>query len=265
MNLDRDERHVAVSSSPTGWLWNIWVLDLTRAGAATKVTSGPGHQFDPVWSPDGKHLIFNSNKTGWSSLFRRASDGSGGDELLVPSLRNATLPDWSHDGRFLVYSSRDDLWTLPLSVGGEPGTPSVFLQTSADEGAGVFSPDGRWIAYESNATGRYEVYVRPFPVKGGLSKISLDGGRRPRWRGSDGKELFFVAPDGTLMSAGIDAATELRATVPQRLFKAIGATDDRYAVTKDGKRFLIRVGESGVFSGSTPITIVVNWPAKIRK
>ena len=183
----------------------------------------------------------------------------------MPSVRSATLPDWSHDGRFLVYPSGQDLWTLPLSAGGEPGTPSVFLQTPDDEGAGVFSPDGQWIAYKSNASGRYEVYVRPFPVKGGLSKISRHGGRRPRWRGGDGKELFFVAPDGTLMSARIDAATDLRATVPERLFKAIGAIDDRYAVTKDGKRFLIRVGESGVFSGSTPITIVKNWPAKIRK
>ena len=126
----------------------------TRAGAPTRITSGPSHQFDPVWSPDGKHLIFNSNKTGWSSLFRRASDGSGGDELLVPSLRNASC---SQIGRTTaascLYSSGQDLWTLPLSAGGEPGTPSVFLQTSADEGAGVFSPDGRWIAYQVERDG----------------------------------------------------------------------------------------------------------------
>ena len=133
-----------------------------------------------------------------------------------------------------------DLWTLPLS--GER-TKSVFLQTAYDEASGTFSPDGRWIAYESNASGRNQVYVRPFPVRDGQFPISRDGGRAPRWSG-DGRELFFLTPDGMLMAAGIDTTKAFAATVPQPLFRT-GLTNagsfHPYAVAKDGRRFLIPV------------------------
>ena len=228
---------------------DIWLIDLARAGAAYRLTDHPAWDFDPAWSPDGQRVAFNSSRLdplrSAYSLFVRPSNGSGRDELLVKSEGLATAPDWSPDGRFLVYGEQVaatgyDLWTLPLS--GER-TKSVFLQTAHDEASGTFSPDGRWIAYESNASGRNQVYVRPFPVRDGQFPISRDGGRAPRWSG-DGRELFFLTPDGMLMAAGIDTTKAFAATVPQPLFRT-GLTNagsfHPYAVAKDGRRFLIPV------------------------
>ena len=139
--------------------------------------------------------------------------------------------------------------------------PVIFLATPHNEVSGAFSPDGRWIAYWSDATGRREVYVRPFPIREGLFPISSNGGWSPRWRG-DGKELFFLSLDGTVMVAGIDTTKGFRATVPQPLFPTNSSRNDanQYAVSRDGQRFLIlRRGPS------TPITVVLNWPAILAK
>jgi Tol biopolymer transport system component len=195
------------------------------------------------------------------------ADQTAADELLVKSEGLATAPDWSPDGRFLVYveqvaATGYDLWTLSLS--GER-TKSVFLQTAYDEASGTFSPDGRWIAYESNASGRNQVYVRPFPVRDGQFPISRDGGRAPRWS-ANGKELFFLTPDGMLMAVGIDTTKAFTATVPQPLFRT-GLTHagsfHPYAVAKDGRRFLIPVPHET--PGAMPITVVLNWPATLGK
>ena len=151
-----------------------------------------------------------------------------------------------------------DLWVVPTAGDSKP---AAFLATEYKEGAGVFSPDGRWIAYESNASGRNEVYVRPFPKQSGVSKISRDGGWSPRWRG-DGKELFFLALDGSLMAAGIDPRTGSTATVPRRLFSTDLRPDSYrpYAVSKDGQRFLIPRE-----TPPAPITVVLNWPTIVAK
>ena len=137
---------------------------------------------------------------------------------LVKSDTNITAPDWSPDGQFLLYTDEGgpsrDLWTLPLSGDRKP---KPFLATPFLEDHGKFSPDGRWIAYTSNASGRNEVYVRPFPAGEGLFKISRDGGREPRWR-DDGRELFFLTLDGRLMAASIDTARGFQPSVPQPLF-----------------------------------------------
>ena len=127
-------------------------------------------------------------------------------------------------------------------------TPKVFLSSKHSELNGTFSPDGRWVAYQSNASGRYEVVVRPFPNKDPAQTISRDGGRYPRWRG-DGKELFFVSPDGTMMAAGFDATTGVSQGVPQPLFPTqIRVGDNRpYAVDKNGQRFLLKVAPDPQF------------------
>ena len=133
-----------------------------------------------------------------------------------------------------------DLWTLSMSG---DRTRRVFVSSKQNELNGTFSPDGRWVAYQSNASGRYEIVVRPFPDKDPARTISRDGGRYPRWRG-DGKELFFVSPAGTMMAAGFDPTNGVSQGVPQPLFATqIRVVDNRpYAVDKYGQRFLLKVG-----------------------
>jgi Tol biopolymer transport system component len=261
LSLSPDKQRVAVSS-PTAGTYDIWVLDLARGGAGTPVTFGPNHEFDPAWSSDGLRLLFNSNRTGLFSLYRRASDGTGDEELLKGSQTDLTLPDWSADGRSIVYTERGlattglDLWTLPLSSDGPPGRPTIFLQTPFNEGAGVFSPNGDWIAYESDESGRYEVHMRRFPSAEDRKPISREGGRSPQWR-RDGRELYYLAPDQTLMAVAVDEATG-DVGVPQPLpVKAVGASSS-YAASGDGRRFLVKTVDA---PASWEFTVVVNWPA----
>ena len=204
--------------------------------------------YDPTWSPDGKYIVFNSSRLGGSSLFLRASDGSGVDVPLARFEKSEsnrfTVASWSR-ADVLIFNVLNkngdmDLWTLSMSG---DRTRKVFVSSKQSELNGTFSPDGRWVAYQSNASGRYEIVVRPFPDKDPARTISRDGGRYPRWRG-DGKELFFVSPAGTMMAAGFDPTNGVSQGVPQPLFATqIRVADNRpYAVDKYGQRFLLKVG-----------------------
>jgi Tol biopolymer transport system component/predicted Ser/Thr protein kinase len=269
LSLSSDERRVAVAlsaGSPVNR--DIWIIDLARADTATRLTFDAAQEGDPIWSPDGSKVVFNSNRSGlWNSGFQRSADGGGDDVPLATMGRLFDSPDWSHDGRFIVFTGagRDesnDLWILPLS--GER-KPERFLQTSFSEDSPAFSPDDRWVAYNSDASGRFEVYVRSFPGPGGQFQISRNGGWAPKWRG-DGKEIFFLALDGTMMAADITPGKELQAGVPHALFPTQllkGSDRHSYAVTKDGKRFLLRVPDQRQVT--VPITIVLNWPATAKK
>jgi Tol biopolymer transport system component/predicted Ser/Thr protein kinase len=269
LSLSPDERRVAVAltaGSPVNR--DIWVLDLARADTATRLTFDPGQEGDPIWSPDGSQVVFNSNRSGsWNSGFQRAADGGSDDVPLVKMGRLFDSPDWSHDGRFIVFTGArqedsNDLWVLPLSGDRKP---APFLQTPFREDSPAFSPDDRWVAYNSDASGRFEVYVRSFPGPGGQYQISRNGGWAPKWR-SDGKEIFFLALDGTMMAADVTLGKEVQAAVPQALFPSTllkGTDRHPYAVTKDGKRFLLRVPDQRQVS--VPITVVLNWPALAKK
>jgi Tol biopolymer transport system component len=225
---------------------DIWLIELAT-GRATPLTDDPAGDFDPAWSPDGKHIVFNSGRLGGTSLFLRASDGSGVDVPLVKSEQSEAssfmVASWSR-ADVLIFNVLNktgdiDLWTMSMS--GDRAR-KVFVSSKQSELNGTFSPDGRWVAYQSNASGRYEIVVRPFPSKDPARTISRDGGRYPRWRG-DGKELFFVSPDGTMMAAGFDATSGVSLGVPQALFPTqIRVGDNRpYAVDKYGQRFLLKV------------------------
>src|SRR5262249_13786285 len=176
---------------------DIWILDMKR-DSSTRLTFGPFTSLGSLWSPDGSEIVFASNRDGVFNLFRKPRNGAGEEQLLLRSNVNKLPLSWSTDGRFLIYATSaksiladdKDLWILPMQDADR--TPFPFQQTRFDEGAARFSPDGHWIAYTSNETGRYEIYVREFSPGsirvGAKWLVSKDGGTNPQWR-TDGKEL----------------------------------------------------------------------------
>jgi eukaryotic-like serine/threonine-protein kinase len=241
-------------------LADIWIQDGPRG---TRFTSDPADDRLAIWSPDGKEVVFASNRNfgsepGNLDLYRKPASGLGSEELLLHT-KAAKLPNsWSPDGRYLLYCSlenKGDLMVLPLTGDRKP-YPFVRTQFSEDEG--IFSPDGKWVAYESDESGRSEVYVRPFPGPGTAFPISTGGGANPRWS-RDRKELYFVAPDSMLMAAPVTArGAAFVAGTPQPLFRshiipAFGR--QQYDVSRDG-RFLI-LTELEV--PAEPIHILLNW------
>ena len=272
-SLSPDERRVAIDLR-TAQGRDLWLIDILR-GTTSRFALGivsPGL----VWSFDGTSLTYAASRAGAAGLYRKLSSGAGQEELLLNE-PGGEPTDLSRDGRFLIYQRSDrqtqyDLWVLPLF--GDPGPagvvarkPRPFLQTVFNEGQGQFSPDGRWVAYSSDETGRLEIYVQPFPGPGPKVQISTAGGIMPKWRG-DGKELFYLA-GGALMSVEIKAGAQIEAGVPVLLFNAqVGQAHGivpgkDYDVSADGKRFLIlkpKEGDSGA-----PITVVLNWFDELRR
>jgi eukaryotic-like serine/threonine-protein kinase len=270
--LSPDGKRVAVQRTIDGNA-DTWVLD---DDSVTRVTLHPKNDNAPVWSPDGRRLIFRSNRSGAFDLYEKLATGPGTEQPVLTNSQNKFPLDWSIDGRILLYQVLDpstgfDLWAMPLL--GER-KPFVVVQTRFNERNGELAPNGRWLAYDSNEpSGRSEVYVQPFPNALEKSQISTGGGVAPRWR-RDGKELFYIAPDGSLMAVPVrtsadDQALELGAAV--RLFRVPivfggsatgGAVRQQYEVSPDGERFLVNVAAD---EAATPITIVQNWPASLRK
>ncbi len=247
---------------------DLWLLDIAR-GTTSRFSLGL-LSYAMVWSPDSNWLTFMASRAGVTGLYQKPSNGAGQDELLL-SATDAEPTDRSQDGRFLLYQRNDpktkwDLWVLPL-FGDRKAKP--FLQSEFDESQGQFSPDGRWVAYASDESGRPEVYVQPFPGPGPKIQISTAGGVQPKWR-RDGKELFYrVDGTGKLMTVEVKADGQFQAGVPQVLSLETTVTThgmqsgDHYAVSADGKRvFSIKASQE---SAAAPITVVVNWTAGLKK
>jgi serine/threonine protein kinase len=271
-----DGRRVAVHRMIRG-NQDIWLLDGTRA---TRLTSDPADDRWPSWSPDARQIVFDSSRSGTRDLYVRASNGVGPEKLLVTSPEPKIARDWSPDGQFLFYDSTSqrtglDLWVLPVVGGREP---KVFLSTPFNERNAQFSPDGRWVVYMSDESGRDEIYVRPFatpsatgpgsPSASAARQVSTDGGIYPRWR-RDGKELYYFAPGDRLMAVSMTpAGSTLEPGTPVELFRphlAGGYSNPnfgrQYDVARDG-RFLINTIRD---AAAPPITILQNWSPRAAK
>jgi Tol biopolymer transport system component len=233
-----------------------------------------------IWLRKGDRIVYTSVRSGPPNLFRRAVNGSGPDEPLLPGT-TANSEQWSRDGRFIVYRGTDpqtkqDIWVLPVDDHAQPeGKPMAFLHSDFNELQGQLSPDSRWMAYTSDESGQREVYVRPFSAAQGLWRISTAGGDQPRWRG-DTRELFFAGADGKMMAVAVNAAPSSNGSAkrsiesgpPVPLFESHIVTasnnSSQYDVTADGKRFLV-VTNNAATGALPPLTVWVNWLAGLKR
>ncbi len=265
--LSRDGRRVAVFRLVTGNM-DIWSYDTIRR-TWDRLTMDPGDDIYPLWSPDDTTMVFGSNRNGGRmNLFRTVSGAAPASEELLLSTSQPKFPmDWSSDGRFLLYESLDpkqgfDIWALPL---GGDRQPFAVVQTDFSDRLPQFSPDGKWVAYQSDRTGRFEIYMRPFPGPGPDTRVSIDGGTQARWD-PHGKELFFIAADGQLMSVPVrlpsfPSRDDVEPGRPVGLFAAgIGSTAanrHEYAVAPDGQSFVVNSELRG--PTAPPISVILNW------
>jgi Tol biopolymer transport system component len=242
----------------------VWIYDVTR-GIPSRFTFDPGLDNNPAWTPDGKVLYFCSLRKGKGrfNIFRKSIAGSGADELFFDSDQDKFPNQVTPDGTSLVFHTRGDprtrtdLWLLPLSGKGEP---TSILRTEFGEQNAAVSPDGRYIAYESDESGRIEIYVSPFPVASRKWQVSPSGGERPAWR-RDGREIVYLAPDNRLTATEValsptdfqaGATTPLFPIQPQR-------PGNLFNMTPDGRRFIVNM--SVVEQNSLPLTLLLPWTA----
>ena len=274
--LSPDGRWVTVGRTVQGNI-DVWLLDGARSN---RFTFGPGPDQFGVWSPDGRRIVFGSFRSGSWALYVKASSNAGDEEKVLESPDPVYSLDWSPDGRFLLYQSQNgqslqDLWVFPFDG---HGPPWAFLKTPFQERNASFSPDGRWVSYMSDESGSYEVYVRPFAAPGELKaggldrmpsdrtteqyQISTRGGTYARWR-ADGKELYYLGPDGKMMAVPVAAsgtsfvAGTPVALFPTRILEFGGAAESprQFDVASDG-RFLIN---TVLDDKGAPITLILNW------
>lgn len=249
---------------------DLWMLDLAR-GVSTRFTLAGGRY--PVWSPDGSRIVFESGRNGQSALYEKLSNGGSDDELLFKSDETKFPIGWSPDGRFLMFATGlYQSWVLRLDGQGHSvGKPYLFVNRGL---GGEFSHDMRWVAYGSDESGQYEVYVRPFdlnsangsPPGAGKWQISTTGGRSPRWN-PNGKELFYMASDGAMMTVDITAKPGFQPGTPKLLFKAnvlaTAVPGAAWDVSPDGKKFLLPIPVAG--NANAPYTMVLNWTSLVKK
>ncbi len=245
---------------------DVWVLDLAR-GIRTRLTFGPVSNTFPVWSPDGKWIAYNSGRNGHAQLYRKPTDGSGAEELLLNDEEVVSPTDWSQDGKYLIYvrgsaGNNSEVWALPLEGERKPWlvVPRLANSFSAQ---GRLSPDGRWLAYASTESGTPEVYVMAFRGGQGKWQVSTNEGTQPKWS-RDGKELYF-ANDISRVLSGVsvkEANGALQFGAPQPLVTTPATQQFIYDVSPDGKRILLNVVMQQV---SQSVTVIANFTAGLKK
>jgi Tol biopolymer transport system component/DNA-binding winged helix-turn-helix (wHTH) protein len=261
-----DRKHLAAGLADAGNV-DIWTYDLAQ-GVPTRFTFNPAAESGPVWSQDGRSIVFNSNRKGHSDLYRKSADGSGAEELLYADSKEKYPVSWSRDGKLLLYMASGDpqgadLWVLPLASeqSGAALKPQSFLKSSS---YGRFSPDGKWLAYESDEPKPAQIYVVPFSRPTEKHQISPNGGLRPRWR-EDGKEIFYLTPAGQLTAAEVRISRDtVEFGAIRELFGGIELSNGYfYDVSADGQRILTVLPANR--TSPVPITLVENWLAALKR
>jgi hypothetical protein len=261
-----DSRGVISVIGTTGDDRDIWLLDVDR-GVKSRITYEPADEMDPLLSRDGGRVVFSSRHGQRKGVYLKTLESTAAPELLLEEDQWTKVPlSFSPDGHQLLYSmfhpqTSFDLWVVALS--GER-RPVSFVRTVGDERHGAFSPDGRWIVYESSESGRNEVYVSPFPATGAKWPVSTSGGENPHWRG-DGKEVFFLNGNALMRAEVTMSANRVTVGAVQPLFeeprfRRIGASNP-FDVSADGQRFLFNISSQ---TGPDPLTLVINWAAGLK-
>ena len=273
MRLSPDGTHAAERDGAQQTRGDIWLLDFAR-GVRTRLTFRQNLGSYPIWSSDGSRIAFSAGDSP-DTIYEKSASGAGEEKELLKRPGEIILPtSWSRDGRFMLYTAANvpksgaDLWVLPLEGDRKP---VPLLRTEFNEANGSFSPDGRWVAYMSNETGRNEIYVRPFVSSGssgpslgeGKWQVSKDGGTNSKWR-ADGKEIIFSFGPA-MMSVDVNGSgAGFQMGTPKQLFQF--PPNNGWDITSDGKRFMMIVAPNqGVQASPTPITVVLNWQADLKK
>jgi serine/threonine protein kinase len=257
---------VGVGQQPKG---DIWVYDLKR-GTASRLTFNPAYDVNPTWSGDGSEIFFSSDRSGPWGIFQKSANGLGSTQAIFQAGKESkALDDLTADGRYAVYDTangvtQSQLFALPLFG---DRTPFPFVQGTFGAASARFSPNGHFVAYSSNETGRNEVYVQTFPQRTGRWEISTTGGVMPMWR-RDGKELYYLTPDEKLMAVDVNTTSAaFQASIPKELFQAqlipLSYWRNIYLPSPDGQRFLMITPATQV--NPEPITVVLNWPTLLKK
>ena len=242
---------------------DVWTYELQQDGAK-RLTFDPSYDSVPIWSPDGTRLAFYSNRQGGSDVYVKNSDGAQEEKNIAHDNFDKVPNDWSRDGKYILYARGSDLWfmNVPELKGRE------FLKAASVLTNGQFSPGGKWVAYASNETGKWEIYVTSFPEPRGRWQVSTGGGGQPRWR-SDGKELFYLSSDGKIMAVPVTAGANFDSGTPVALFQVTAwqpfSSRDLfvYDVSRDGQRFLINTQVKQ--AETAPMSVVLNWTATLNR
>jgi len=267
--ISPDGRKLAVSMQSGSNASSIWVFDLQR-GLSTHLTFDSRRSEDPVWSPDGRSIAFLFTEGAKRDIYQKPADGTGNATPLIVNDADNVFPSWTSDMRYLVFQRRlssangqFEIWAEPL-FGDHKAFP-VIQNPQFLEGDPALSPDEKWLAHDSDETGRFEAYLTPFLHGGGKWQISAGGGGCPRWR-ADGRELFYMSADDKVMSPEIsEQGPGVGISKVKALFQAHpkpSAPECMYDVMPDGKKFLVVTPDK---QGGQNLTLIVNWPALLRK
>jgi Tol biopolymer transport system component len=252
---------------PQSKLNQVWIYDLAHS-ARQRLTFEPGEGIAPLWSPDGRRIVYSTRtKEGHFALLAKPANGAGASEPLLQAPTDVFAQDWSRDGRAILYDqfapnrgSGEEVWVLPMQ--GER-KPYPLVQSPFNNVYARFSPSGRWVAYQSNESGHNEVYAISAQGGGGKWQVSVGGGHLPVWR-ADGKEIYYLSPENRVMSVAVhESGATVEFAAPRALFqtRVLGGIGSRYDVTPDGKRFLVLVEKQ---EENTPVTLVVNWSGLLK-